>query len=307
MQCASHILMVRPAAFGYNRQTAATNGFQTPSGSLTASVIQEKALEEFDEMVRVLLRHDINVLIAEDTENPVKPDAIFPNNWFCTNTNGVVSVFPMHVPNRRMEKRDDILLALSKRFEVKDVVDWTEYEAEGFYLEGNGSMVMDHNNKIIYASLSERTHPNLLQKFARYHGFKVIAINATDEMEVPVYYTNMMMTVGDGFTIICETAIKNEIERIAVVQLLLATGHTIIPISLEQMQQFAGNILQVENAHHEKCIVLSKNAFNSLTREQIKKLQGFGNLVPVHIPTIESVGGGSVRCMMAEIFLQEKK
>lgn len=307
MQCASHILMVRPVAFGYNRQTAATNGFQQPSGSLTASVIQEKALAEFDEMVQVLLRHEINVLVAEDTAEPIKPDAIFPNNWFCTNTNGVVSVFPMLVPNRRFEKRDDILVALSKKFEVKDVVDWTEYEAEGFYLEGNGSMVMDHKNKIIYASLSERTNTNLLQQFARYHGFKVITFHATDAEQVPVYYTNMMMTVGDGFTLICETAIRNEIERIAVVQLLLATGHAVIPISLEQMQQFAGNVLQVENAHHEKCIVLSQNAFNSLTREQLKKLQGFGNLVPVNIPTIESVGGGSVRCMMAEIFLQEKK
>lgn len=303
MQCANTILMVRPACFGFNRQTAITNAFQQLPQTTSAAAIQEKALQEFDAMVAQLQQHHINVLVVNDTEEPVKPDAVFPNNWLGTTHSGIITLFPMQAVNRRAEKRDDILLALTKKYTVTDVVDWSEFEADGFYLEGTGSMVMDHDNKIIYACLCDRTHKSLLQKYAQYHHYRVMPFTATDESGLPIYHTNVMLSVGQGFAVLAEAAIKNEFERVAVTQLLLTTGHIVIPLSMDQLRSFAGNILQVQTVNGESIIVLSKQALQSLTTEQVKKLQQFGKLLPIAIPTIEAVGGGGVRCMMAEIFL----
>ncbi|TAH02113.1 MAG: amidinotransferase [Sphingobacteriales bacterium] len=303
MQCANTILMVRPACFGFNRQTAITNAFQQLPQTIPTAAIQEKALQEFDSMVAQLQQHNINVLVVTDTQEPVKPDAVFPNNWLGTTHSGIITIFPMQAANRRTEKRDDILVALTKKYTVTDVLDWSEFEADGFYLEGTGSMVMDHDNKIIYACLCDRTHKSLLQKYAYYHHYRVMAFTATDESGFPIYHTNVMLSVGQGFAVLAEAAIKNEFERVAVTQLLLATGHIVIPLSTDQLKSFAGNILQVHNTKGESIIVLSKQALQSLTQEQVKKLQQFGKLLPISIPTIEAVGGGGVRCMMAEIFL----
>ncbi|MFM2364185.1 MAG: hypothetical protein RLZZ316_3087 [Bacteroidota bacterium] len=303
MQCANTILMVRPACFGFNRQTAITNAFQQLPQTIPTAAIQEKALQEFDSMVAQLQQHNINVLVVNDTQEPVKPDAVFPNNWLGTTHSGIITLFPMQAVNRRAEKRDDILVALTKKYTVTDVLDWSEFEADGFYLEGTGSMVMDHDNKIIYACLCDRTHKSLLQKYAHYHHYRVMAFTATDESGFPIYHTNVMLSVGQGFAVLAEAAIKNEFERVAVTQLLLATGHIVIPLSTDQLKSFAGNILQVHNTKGESIIVLSKQALQSLTQEQVKKLQQFGKLLPISIPTIEAVGGGGVRCMMAEIFL----
>lgn len=295
--------MVRPACFGFNRQTAITNAFQQLPQTIPTAAIQEKALQEFDSMVAQLQQHNINVLVVNDTQEPVKPDAVFPNNWLGTTHSGIITLFPMQAVNRRAEKRDDILVALTKKYTVTDVLDWSEFEADGFYLEGTGSMVMDHDNKIIYACLCDRTHKSLLQKYAHYHHYRVMAFTATDESDFPIYHTNVMLSVGQGFAVLAEAAIKNEFERVAVTQLLLATGHIVIPLSTDQLKSFAGNILQVHNTKGESIIVLSKQALQSLTQEQVKKLQQFGKLLPISIPTIEAVGGGGVRCMMAEIFL----
>jgi hypothetical protein len=303
MQCANTILMVRPACFGFNRQTAITNAFQQLPQTIPTAAMQEKALQEFDSMVAQLQQHNINVLVVNDTQEPVKPDAVFPNNWLGTTHSGIITLFPMQAVNRRAEKRDDILVALTKKYTVTDVLDWSEFEADGFYLEGTGSMVMDHDNKIIYACLCDRTHKSLLQKYAHYHHYRVMAFTATDESGFPIYHTNVMLSVGQGFAVLAEAAIKNEFERVAVTQLLLATGHIVIPLSTDQLKSFAGNILQVHNTKGESIIVLSKQALQSLTQEQVKKLQQFGKLLPISIPTIEAVGGGGVRCMMAEIFL----
>jgi hypothetical protein len=300
MQCANTILMVRPACFGFNRQTAITNAFQQLPQTIPTAAIQEKALQEFDSMVAQLQQHNINVLVVNDTQEPVKPDAVFPNNWLGTTHSGIITLFPMQAVNRRAEKRDDILVALTKKYTVTDVLDWSEFEADGFYLEGTGSMVMDHDNKIIYACLCDRTHKSLLQKYAHYHHYRVMAFTATDESGFPIYHTNVMLSVGQGFAVLAEA---NEFERVAVTQLLLATGHIVIPLSTDQLKSFAGNILQVHNTKGESIIVLSKQALQSLTQEQVKKLQQFGKLLPISIPTIEAVGGGGVRCMMAEIFL----
>jgi hypothetical protein len=305
MAIASTILMVRPAAFGFNEETAANNFFQTNSTS-SQNELQQKALAEFDNMVAMLRSHDIDVLVIDDTAPPAKPDAIFPNNWLAAFPNGVVSVFPMFAPNRRTEKRQDILQWLAKEFVVKDLQDWSEFEVEGRFLEGTGSMIMDHDNKMIYASASERTSIPVLEKYAAANGYQAIVFLATDKNGHAIYHTNVMMTLGDGFCILCEEAIDEEWELIAVRQLLESTNHNIIPITRDQVHSFAGNMLEVKNKHDENFLVMSQTAFDSLRKEQKQMLEAFAKLLPIPVPTIEEVEGGSVRCMMAEIFLERR-
>lgn len=305
MSPATTILMIRPAAFGFNEETAANNYFQTNPG-ISKEVLQQKALAEFDTMVQLLRNGEIDVLVMDDTKEPPKPDAIFPNNWLSTSPNGTVSVFPMYAPNRRAEKRDDILQQLARHFVIKDVQDWSEYEAEGRFLEGTGSMVIDHDNKMIYAAVSERTNLSVLEKYAATNNYQAIVFLATDKNGQPVYHTNVMMALGSAFCVLCEEAIEEEWELIAVRQLLESTGYTIIPITPEQMHAFAGNMLEVKNKTGENILILSQTAFDSLRKEQKQMLEAYARLLPVAVPTIEQVEGGSVRCMMAEIFLERK-
>lgn len=306
MPVASTILMVRPAAFGFNEETAVNNYFQSRPAAGPA-LLQQKALAEFDRMTALLREKGIRVLVVDDTPEPAKPDAIFPNNWFSTSPAGVISVFPMYAPGRRPEKRDDILQMLSREFVVSDVQDWSEYEAEGRYLEGTGSMVIDHDHQMIYACISERTNLSVLEKFASANGYQAIVFLATDKTGRPVYHTNVVMTLGEKFCVLCEEAIDEEWELIAVRQLLEATHHAIIPITREQMHHFAGNMLELKNENGEHILVLSQSAFDVLRREQKGMLEAYAQLLPVPVPTIEQVEGGSVRCMMAEIFLSPVK
>ncbi|MBL7748891.1 MAG: amidinotransferase [Chitinophagaceae bacterium] len=305
MPTPSTILMVRPAAFGFNEETAANNYFQSNPG-ISKELLQKKATAEFDNMVQVLRSHDINVLVIEDTTDPPKPDALFPNNWLSTSPEGRVFVYPMYAPNRRSEKREEILAQLSNDFIVKDVQDWSEYEAEGRFLEGTGSMVIDHDHKMIYACMSERTSLSVLEKYAAANGFQAIVFLATDKNGMPVYHTNVMMALGDSFCVLCEDAIEEEWELIAIRQLLESTNHIIVPISREQMHRFAGNMLQVKNNEGKKFLILSQEAHDSLRKEQREMLEAYSTLLPIAVPTIEQVEGGSVRCMMAEIFLERK-
>lgn len=306
MPLASTILMVRPAAFGFNEETAANNYFQSNPG-IDKEQLQQKALAEFDSMVQTLRSHGITVLVIEDSKEPPKPDAIFPNNWLSTSPGGVLSVFPMYAPSRRIEKRDEILNQLAKEFVIREVQDWGEYEAEGRFLEGTGSMVIDHDNKMIYACVSERTSLPVLEKYAAANNFQAIVFLATDKNGRPVYHTNVMMALGEGFCVLCEEAIEEEWELIAVRQLLESTGHSIIAITRDQMHQFAGNMLQLKNNDGEKYLVMSRSAFNSLRKEQKQMLEAYSTLLPIAVPTIEEVEGGSVRCMMAEVFLERKE
>ena len=305
MTLTSTILMVRPAAFGFNVETAANNYFQSDPG-LAKEELQQKALAEFDRMVLKLRENDIDVVVIEDSSEPPKPDAIFPNNWLSTSPDGKLFVYPMYAPSRRTEKRDDILEQLAKEFDVKDVQDWSEYEAEGRFLEGTGSMVMDHDNKLIYASISERTNISVLEKFSVTNGYQAIVFLATDKQGHPVYHTNVVMALGERFCVLCEEAIDEEWELIAVRQLLESTFHTIIPITREQMHHFAGNMLEVKNKKGENILVLSQTAFTSLRKEQKEMLEAYARLLPIDVPTVELVEGGSVRCMMAELFLKKK-
>ncbi len=299
------ILMIRPASFGYNAETAANNFFQQDPG-MPAADVQEKALEEFNKMVDLLRENEIEVLLIEDSREPPKPDAIFPNNWLSSTPDGKLFIFPMYAPSRRAEKREDIIDRLSADFEVKDLQDWSEYEVAGRFLEGTGSMVMDHRNQLIYAAISERTNLSVLEKFAVTNGYQAIVFLATDAAGRPVYHTNVLMSLGEKFAVLCEEAIEEEWELIAVRQLLESTNHAIIPISREQMQRFAGNMLEVKNKKGESILVLSQSAFESLRKEQKAMLEAYTRLLPIPVPTIEAVEGGSVRCMMAEIFLEKK-
>jgi hypothetical protein len=298
--------MVRPASFGFNTETAANNVFQSSSAKLTAKEVQQKAVDEFDNFVSTLRKNKIDVIVYRDTPNPPKPDAIFPNNWFATFSNGNVVMFPMFAANRRIEKSDELVQMLTEKFKVKDVEDWSEYEAENFFLEGTGSMIIDHEARIIYACLSPRTHKSLLEKFAAAHHYKAIGFYSKDENDVDVYHTNVIMHIGEGYAVICLESIKDETERIAVSQLLIATGHEIIPITLHQVHSYAGNMLQVKNSDGKNYTILSKQAFDSLTEEQKDIFAIHTNLLPINIDMIETIGGGSVRCMMAEIFLEKK-
>ncbi len=304
-QVAEKILMVRPAAFGFNTETAANNFFQNKT-DLTQEQLQQKAVQEFDVMVKGLRNEGIEVLVVEDTATPQKPDAIFPNNWFNTTGEGVLNIFPMFAQNRRGEKRDDILQQLANNFIIDQVYDWTEYEAEAKYLEGTGSVIIDNRNKFVYACISPRTHPAVVEKFAAANRYKAITFTAVDNEGREIYHTNVMMCIGEGFALFCPKAISDDTERIAVAQLLETTGHENIYITQEQMKHFAGNVLHLTNKKGELFIAMSETAFNALTQEQIEKLQQYGKLLPFNVSTIERVNGGSVRCMIAEIFLQPK-
>lgn len=297
--------MVRPAAFGFNEETVANNYFQH-NPDISKEEVQQKALSEFDAMVEKLHSNGMDVVVINDTAEPPKPSAIFPNNWLSTSPEGKLFVYPMYAPGRRLEKRDEVLKMLAKDFVVKDVQDWSEFEAEERFLEGTGSMVMDHGNRLIYAAISERTNLSVLEKFAAANGYQAIVFLAADKQSRPVYHTNVVMTLGENFCVLCEEAIEEEWELIAVRQLLESTHHTIIPITKEQMHQFAGNMLEVKNKKGENILVLSQNAFNSLRKEQREMLEAYARLLPVAVPTIEQVEGGSVRCMMAEVFLERR-
>ena len=306
MQITDTILMVRPAAFGANEETVATNFFQSAGNKLNGQSLQQSALKEFDNMTELLRKNDINVLVIDDTPTPAKPSAIFPNNWLSTSPEGIVSVFPMYAANRRPEKRDDILKILAEKFMVKDLQDWSEFEVEGKFLEGTGSMVVDHENKVIYTCYSPRTDVSVLEKFANANNYRAIVFLAIDKNGHPVYHTNVMMTLGEDFAILCEEAIEEEWELIAVRQLLESSGHEVIRITKEQMHSFAGNMLQVKNNKGEKHLVMSQTAFDSLNEEQKEELSARSELLPIPIPIIEQTEGGSVRCMMAEIFLEKR-
>lgn len=300
---ANTVLMVRPAAFGFNEQTAADNRFQQRS-TLSPSALQAAALAEFDTMVQQLTRHGIRVIVADDTPQPRKTDAIFPNNWISMMPDGRIDVFPMMAPSRRPEKRESIVKLIRQHFEVTDLADWSEFEAEGFFLEGTGSMVMDHANRIIYAGISQRTHPALLEKFARLHQYRVLAFDTKDKNGLPVYHTNVMFCIGNGFAVVSDETITDEMDWIAVSQLLRSTGHSIITLQLDQVAAFAGNMLQLQNDKGEPVLVLSETAYHSFTEQQVKTLESFTELLIVNVPTIENEGGGGARCMMAEVFLK---
>lgn len=306
-QATSRILMIRPVHFGFNEQTAESNAFQDIKlAAQTKDVAQEDARREFDEMVRQLQAIGVAVMVYDDTIDPSTPDSIFPNNWVSFHASGTVVLYPMQAENRRLERRQDIIDELAKHYHVARVIDLTHFEQEGKFLEGTGSMVLDRMNRVAFASLSPRTHPDVLAEFGRQTGYRTVSFRSADANGTAVYHTNVVMCIADTFAVVCLSAITDPDERLMVRQELEKLGKRIIDISLEQMANFAGNMLLILTKKGEKMLVMSTRAFKSLTPRQIDQLDDYATLIHFDLPTIEGNGGGSVRCMMAEVHLPRK-
>jgi hypothetical protein len=301
MQSTSNILMIRPVGFGFNEQTAESNAFQTRDAN--QQPVQGKALAEFDGMVNILRGNGVNVTVIDDTAQPHTPDSIFPNNWVSFHENGEVFLYPMQAENRRLERREDIITQLEDTFSVKHVIDLSRFEHEGRFLEGTGSMVLDRDNKVAYACLSPRTDEKVLAVFCGQTGYKAIIFHAVDESGIAIYHTNVLMAIGSNFAVICLDSIVNDTEKQEVINSLKNSGKEIIAISFSQMNHYAGNMLEVKNNAGKTLIVMSQSAHHSLTTTQTAVLSTFGKLVCADISTIENNGGGSARCMMAEVHL----
>ena len=307
-QLTQHILMIRPANFGFNSQTAVNNAFQTSDPVTDTGVLRKQGQSEFDHMVSILQEKGVHILVIEDTADPVKPDAVFPNNWVSFHEGGEVITYPMFAENRRIERREDVLAIVNQQYQVSNRYSFDFYEKEEppQFLEGTGSMVLDREYRIAYACLSPRTSASLVDKFCTLTGMKPCLFSAHDRKGNEIYHTNVMMAVGQDFAVVCLEAMTNDAQKNVVVQTIADSGKELIEITFHQMEHFAGNMLEVYGTNKKRYLCLSQTAFESLEENQIKALSAHTELLPLSIPTIEKFGGGSVRCMMAELFLTPK-
>lgn len=308
-QITNTILMIRPVQFRMNEQTAVNNYFMEDL-DLHDNTINLKAQQEFDTFVAVLRAKGIEVIVVEDTPDPDTPDSIFPNNWISFHSNGTVVIYPMFAENRRKERREDLLDILEAAgFLIENIVDYTSAEEEGLFLEGTGSILMDRVNKKVYCALSDRAHEELIIEFCEdFECTPVIftAYQSVDEQRLPIYHTNVMMCLGEDYAVICLDTIDDKKERKNVVDHLKRDGKEIINITEEQMHHFAGNMLQVAGKSGERYLIMSSSAYHSLRPDQIRKLEKYNPIVHSALDTIEACGGGSARCMMAEVFLPKR-
>ncbi len=293
MQTTSRLLMVRPVNFTFNLETAVNNTFQVAGKSDNA---QENAAKEFDDFVEMLRANGLDVTVMNDTPEPQTPDSIFPNNWISFHSNGTICLYPMFATNRRLERSQQIIDSISSRFKVTKLIDFSYYERYDLFLEGTGSIVLDRVERIAYASLSPRTNKKVMQDFCKTMGYRGIAFNAVDGNKKQIYHTNVMMCVAERYVIICLDALNLKEEKEELMHVIKGSGKRIIEISIEQMNHFAGNMLQVINKSGEKILVMST---------QIKKLSQYNRIIHSRLNAIEANGGGSARCMMAEIYLPE--
>lgn len=302
-QVPQSLLLVRPKHFSPNSETAGSNAFQNEGDEEAAA----KALVEFDNLVKELRARRIKVFIVEDTDTPVKPDAIFPNNWFTTHHNGKFILYPMLSPKRRAERRRDVIGLLSESFEINEVVDLSSAEEEHQFLEGTGSIVFDHPNRVAYACHSPRTSEVLFRELCAKLNYDPILFHATDQLGKPIYHTNVMMWIGERVACICIDAIRDDQEQELVLDSINRTNHRIVAISFKQMESFAGNMLEVVNEYGKHFALMSTTAFDSLLPGQLAEIQKHVEPLPLPVPTIEAMGGGSVRCMVAGIHLPDKQ
>lgn len=294
------ILMVRPFQFYFNQQTAANNFFQS---NINIENANELAIAEFDAMVEQLRTHKIKVHVVQDTKDPSTPDSIFPNNWFSTHAGGTLCLYPMYAENRRAERKLSVIDFLQKNYKIENLLDLTDLEKEGKFIEGTGSMVLDHQNKISYGCLSERLDKEAFTYWCNKMQFKPISFKALDHKAQSIYHTNVMMCMGNQFVVICLESIPDEQEKQIVLESFLQTNKEVITISQDQLNHFAGNMLQVFDVDEKPHLILSNQAYKTLNVAQLKSLEKYNPLLPISIPTIEALGGGSTRCMMAEIYL----
>lgn len=306
-QSVADVLMIRPVKFAGNLQTASSNRFQRLLGESEPSH-QVRALSEFESLVRALRGARVNVHDVDDTLEPHTPDSLFPNNWVSFHSDGTVVLYPMLALNRRDERREDILenLSVSRGFRIERVIDLTHHERDGKFLEGTGSLVLDRVNRIAFACISPRTDLDVLGDFAQRLDYDVVTFEATDAAGVAIYHTNVLMCIGTRFAAVCSPAIRED-ARASVLGALRHSGHAVLELSFEQMNAFAGNMLELKNTDGEPLVAMSTSAFQSLTNEQRNFIeQHAGPIVHAAIPTIETLGGGSVRCMLAEVALPRK-
>lgn len=306
-QATHQVLMIRPVKFAGNVQTSASNRFQNLSAEQPAAAIHTQALAEFEALLAQLLAAAVKVHVFDDTPEPPTPDAIFPNNWVSFHADGTAVLYPMLAQNRRDERRMDVLEQLSEHgLRLQTIIDLTHHERHEKFLEGTGSLVLDRVNRVAYACVSPRTNLDVLDEFAQRLDYELVRFAAADENGVPIYHTNVLMSVGTRFAILCAEAIA-EPGRTAVLAALRSTGHEVIVITTAQMSAFAGNVLELQTTAGSLCVAMSQSAFMALSPSQRIWLQSLsGSLVVAAIPTIERFGGGSVRCMLAEVFLPAK-
>ncbi len=307
-QITKNILMIEPVSFNYNAETALNNYFQKSDANFSKYQIQKKALEEFNNFVKLLRSKQVNVHVIKDTIQPLTPDSIFPNNWISFHSNGEVLLYPMFAKNRRLERRTDIIEQLQNKYLVSEVKSLVHHEDKSIFLEGTGSMILDRTNKICYASISLRTNKSIVLDFCDQLNYKPVLFNSFQDVDgkrLPIYHTNVMMCVASDFAIVCLDAIDSQDEKNSVINSLITTNKEIIQISELQANKFAGNMLQVQG--DKKYLIMSESAFNSLSKEQIQKIESYCSILYSDLKTIEKFGGGSARCMMAEIFLPLKK
>ncbi len=308
-QITNNVMMIRPVAFRMNEQTAVNNYYQQSDNHLSEIAIQNEALSQFDNFVAKLESEGVDVIVFDDTADPSTPDSIFPNNWISFHQDGALRLYPMYAENRRLERREDIVEKLKSYFKVSNVVSLAGWEEKGQFLEGTGSLLLDRQNKIAYAAISERTMPDVIADFCQDTGFESVtfhALQTVDDQRLPIYHTNVMMCLGEAFAVVCLNSIDDLEEREKLVESLEETDKEIIEITEEQKEHFAGNMLQLVGKEGQRLIVMSSSAFHSLDDVQKTNLSNHGKLVHSDIHTIEKLGGGSARCMIAEIFNSKK-
>lgn len=292
------IMMIEPVSFGFNEETAANNYFQKHQ---PIDDPQAKALEEFNRFVEQLKSRDIDVLVVKDTPNPLTPDSIFPNNWISIHEEGKMVLYPMYAKNRRQERKQSVIDAVKANLDINEVIDFTHFEDNHQYLEGTGSMVLDRKNKIAYACISERTHQDLFASFCMKMKYKPVLFHAHDQRGLMIYHTNVLMCMADQYVVICLDAVYDAKEKEQLIEEFATSQKEIITISFNQMDHFCGNMLQVKNMRGEYFLVMSTQAYQHLTPEQVNRLESYQPIIHSDLTTIETLGGGSARCMMAEL------
>ena len=293
------ILMIEPTCFGFNEETAVNNYFQQ---MVNIEDVQAKALAEFNDFVSLLRYYEIVVQVIQDIPLPPTPDSIFPNNWISFHEGGRIVLYPMFAKNRRAERKHTVLSKVNEFLNVHEKIDLTHFEQDNKFLEGTGSMVLDRNHKIAYACLSERTHGEVLELWCKALGYTSFLFHALDRNDKEIYHTNVLMCVADKFAIVCLDAIQDETEKDKLVSQFASNGQEIIPINFYQMEHFCGNMLQVSNIEGRMFLVMSTQAYENLTKEQVQKIESHNPIIHSPLYTIETLGGGSARCMMAEVY-----
>jgi hypothetical protein len=304
-QITDTVFMVRPVQFRLNEQTAVNNYYQDDGVKILDQ--NQKAQDEFDAFAKALQEKGINVIIISDDDKNDTPDSIFPNNWISTHQNGDIALYPMFAENRRLERRPEVLNRFEEEgFKIENIVDYTSAEDEGFFLEGTGSLLLDRVNKKAYCSISPRADEELMIEFCEDFEFTPVIFTAyqtVEEKRLPIYHTNVMMALGENYAVICLDCIDDKKERKNVLKHLKEDHKEVITITEDQVNSFAGNMMQVHNSNGDRLLVMSDQAYNSLNPDQITKLEKYNEIIHPSISTIETLGGGSVRCMMAEVFL----